>query len=395
MSIRLLIECSEWRKRHVRRPRTILLLLTTSQATKITIDVIGKAICGHDFECLTTGSGFVNWMRAALFWAKNPQSINPFHRYSVLRPIATKYYRSKMISYVGHILDDRFAASKSEAFKAKRSKVGVDLALEMYAKELSGLSDASSTTMNAEFRKAAIDNILTLLVAGHDTTSSTLCYCYKLLAEHPDTLAAARNELDDVFGVDVAAENQLRDNPYLINRLDYLLVVIKEVLRLWAPASAVRLGRPDFFIKDPVSGEPLPTEGCNVWISAFALGRSKKIWGEDVDDFKPERFLPENAAKIPADAWRPFEKGPRNCIGQELSLIELKTVLALTLREFDVRAALEDLDALANDGTLWTKDSSFRQGPQEVFGDPMYQVLLATGKPREGMPTRAKRRKAF
>ncbi|KAJ8109432.1 hypothetical protein OPT61_g7458 [Boeremia exigua] len=365
------------------------------EATKITIDIIGKAICGHDFGCLTTGSRFVEWLRAALSWARDHQSLSPFHRYSLLRPIASKYYRRKMHAYVGKVLDDRFAQGSPKASQAQKKKTVIDLALELYAKENRGETDASATTMDAEFRNAAIDNILVFLFAGHDTTSSTLCYCYKLLNEHPHTLAAARKELDEVFGVDVSAADQLRENPFLVNKLDYLLAVIKEVLRLWSPGSTARLGRKDYFVRDPASGEMLPTEGVNVWIPSFALGRSKRIWGEDVDTFKPERFLPQNAAQVPAEAWRPFEKGPRNCIGQELSLIELKTVLALTLREFDVRAAFDELPLLSNDGSMWTKDSSFQRGPQEVFGDPMYQVLLASAKPREGMPTRVKRRRAF
>ena len=246
--------------------------------------------------------------------------------------------------------------------------------------------------MDAEFRKYAIDNLLILLFAGHDTTASTICYCYHLLSKHPDKLARVRQELDNVFGAGVSANQQLRDNPYLINQCDYTLAVIKEILRLWPPASGVRIGRKDYFIKDPVTGEMLPTDGMVIWAVHMCIGRSAKIWGPDVDEFKPERFLPENAGKLPPDAWRPFEKGPRNCIGQELALVEMKVVLALTLREFDIKTAYDELSTLSNDGTLWAKDHSFRAGPQKVFGEDMYQILLAAGKPREGMPARVSRR---
>lgn len=124
----------------------------------------------------------------------------------------------------------------------------------------------------------------------------------------------------------------------------------------------------------------------------MALGRSTRLWGPDAAEFKPERFLPENADKIPQDVWRPFEKGPRNCIGQELAMTELKVVLALTVREFDVRTTYDELGALSNDGTLWAKDTSFQNGPQKVFDEDMYQILLAAAKPREGMPARVSRR---
>lgn len=125
----------------------------------------------------------------------------------------------------------------------------------------------------------------------------------------------------------------------------------------------------------------------------MSIHRSAKIWGPDVDEFKPQRFLPGKADKLPANAWRPFERGPRNCIGQELALIEMKVILAITLREFEITTAFDELETLSRDGTLWAKNASFREGPQEVFGDPMYQTLLAAGKPREGHPVRINRRK--
>lgn len=334
-------------------------------------------------------------MRISLAWSRDVSSINPLHVYSVVRPIVQKYYRVRLTRYLGRILDDRFATTRAAAPMTGRKRTGVDLALELYAKENREQVDASATTMNAEFRKHAIDNLLTLLFGGHDTSSSTLCYCYHLLWKHPETLAAARKELDGVFGVDISAADQLRENPFLVNKLHYLLAVIKEVLRMWPPASAAKQGRKDLVVRDPTTGEMCPTEGMTVWINHLVLGRSSKIWGDDVDDFKPERFLPGNVAKLPAHAWRPFEAGSRNCIGQELALMELKTVLALTLREFDIRSAFDELTSVREDGSFWTKDGSFRKGPQKVFGDEMYQVLLLSAKPNEGMPARVKRRKAF
>lgn len=267
------------------------------------------------------------------------------------------------------------------------------VALKEYFKENGQDVDSQNITMDAEFRRFAIDNLLILLFAGHDTTASTLCYCYHLLSKHPKELAKARKELDEVFGAGVSANQQLKNDPYSINKCEYTLAVIKEILRLWPPASGVRIGQKGYFIKDPITGDMLPTEGYNVWTVSIAIGRSARVWGPDVDEFKPERFLSENAGNIPADAWRPFEKGPRNCIGQELALIEMKVLLAMTLREFDVKAAFDELHVLDNDGTFWSQDSTFKKGPQEVFGEEMYQILLAAAKPREGMPARVARRK--
>lgn len=360
--------------------------------TKITIDVIGRVVCDHDFKTLTTNNDFMETMRKTLSWMPDMQSLNPWHRNHPLRPIMWKYYKWKMDKYIGKVLDERFAVRDAKLPKKKKQKAGIDLALEEYFKENGQDVNSQDVTMDAEFRKFAIDNLLILLFAGHDTTASTLCYCYHLLQKHPEELAKVREELDNVFGAGISATQQLKDNPYMINQCEYTLAVIKEVLRLWPPASSIRLGQKGYFIKDPISGEMLPTEGYSVWTVSMCMGRSAKIWGPDVDDFKPERFLPENADQVPPNAWRPFEKGPRNCIGQELALIEMKVVLALTVREFDVRAAYDELKTLSNDGSLWAKDNSFRNGPQNVFGEDMYQVLLAAAKPSEGMPARVKRR---
>jgi cytochrome P450 len=234
-----------------------------------------------------------------------------------------------------------------------------------------------------------------LLVCPLQETSSSHTYqifSYNILQKHPAQLAKVRAELDSVFGSNRSAGPQLASNPYLVNQLEYTLACIKEILRLWPPASGVRIGRKGFFITDPTSGEEFNTDGLLIWTVSMAMHRSAAIWGPDVDTFKPERFLSENMDELPPDGYRPFEKGPRNCIGQELALIEMKVVLAMTLREFEVKEAYEDLEELMGDGSLWARDGSFRKGEMVVYGERMHQILLAAAKPSEGMPCRVRRR---
>jgi cytochrome P450 len=114
-------------------------------------------------------------MRNVLLWLPDAQSLNPFDIYNPLRPILLKYYKWKMDRYIGNVLDERFAVRGTRPKKSKK-KTGIDLALEEYLKESGRDVDAQPATMDAEFRTAAIHNLLILLFAGHDTTASTLCY---------------------------------------------------------------------------------------------------------------------------------------------------------------------------------------------------------------------------
>ena len=124
-----------------------------------------------------------------------------------------------------------------------------------------------------------------------------------------------------------------------------------------------------------------------VWVSNHAISRRADLF-PCPDEFHPERFLPSpppdcpQTFKIPNDAWRPFEKGPRACIGRELALIETKIIMVLTLRSFDVSAAYEE----------WDRVHGNRRRVQKAFGYRAYQSLAASAKPVDGMPGRVKMR---
>ena len=270
-------------------------------------------------------------------------------------------------------LDVRFASYK----KAGKPATVMDLALEKYEAEN---AESVSHTMDPTFRKFAISQIKVFILAGHDTTSATLCYVFYLLAKHPKYLTRIRAEHEKVFGPETAhISAAITANPYHLNSLPFTIAVIKETLRLFPPASTTRNGIPGFSLAAE-DGLQYPTEGFTCWSLHQAQHRDPLYWPQP-DVFLPERWLvpPSDPLYPTKGAWRPFEVGPRNCIGQELVMAEIKVVLAMTVREFDIQACFEEWDQMK--GIV---------GKRTVEGERAYQVLRGTMRPAEGMPVRVK-----
>lgn len=121
----------------------------------------------------------------------------------------------------------------------------------------------------------------------------------------------------------------------LLSKMTYTAAVIKETLRLWPPAGTARMTRPGAGIRVQTSIGDYSLEGVSVYNCAILIQRDPEVYGDTANDFLPERWLDNSANQIPASAWRAFERGPRNCIGQELVAIEARVIIALVARRFD------------------------------------------------------------
>jgi cytochrome P450 len=163
----------------------------------------------------------------------------------------------------------------------------------------------------------------------------------------------------------------------MVNSLHYTLAVIKETMRLFAPAGTTRAGKPGISITDD-DGNILPTDDAILWILHVEMHCSAKYWARP-DEFLPERWM------VPADhelhpqpgAWRQFELGPRNCIGQALVLIELRVILACLVREFEIEPAYDEWDA-----------KHPTKGTRLYQGERAYQVKQGAAHPVDGYPCR-------
>jgi cytochrome P450 len=307
------------------------------------IEVMGHVVLDVSLNCQTRKNEFVEAFRKQISWTPSPVSTNPFVGLNPLRPFMHRYYARKMNAYIEKVLDNRFAKSAQNASKS-RGKPAIDLALDEYIqqqKEENVMRSAQG--IDRAFKTDAIDQMKTFIFAGHDTTSSTMAYTYLLLSQHPKELAKARAELDSVFGPDLRQTVDLiKENTKLINSLQFISNILKETLRLFPPAMTVREGKGTVTYQ----GVTYDIDGYMVLLSSHTVSRDAEYFPSP-DEFIPDRWMPgsDYFHDIPKNAYRPFEKGARDCIGQQLALLELKIIAALTLREFDFEEDYETWDS--------------------------------------------------
>lgn len=167
------------------------------------------------------------------------------------------------------------------------------------------------------------DQILTMLIAGHDTSTALLAWALHLLGEHPNAMAQARAEVDATPNGDIPAAARA-------GQLPYLDMVIKEALRLYPP---IHVGNRFTAEDTEIAGYDLQA-GTRVMASIYLTHRDPRYW-EEPEQFRPERFGPK--AKRPSSfTYIPFGGGPRACIGASFAQVEAKVVLGRILQQFDL-----------------------------------------------------------
>jgi cytochrome P450 len=167
------------------------------------------------------------------------------------------------------------------------------------------------------------DQILTMLIAGHDTSTALLAWALHLLGKHRDVMAQAQAEVDSVVGQGSLTIEQ-------VNELSYLDMVVKETLRLYPP---IHVGNRIVAEDTTISGYDLAA-GTRVMASIYLSHRDERYW-EEPEQFRPERF-DRNGDKPPAFTYIPFGGGPRACIGASFAQVEAKVVLARILQQYEL-----------------------------------------------------------
>jgi len=176
------------------------------------------------------------------------------------------------------------------------------------------------------------DELVTLLLAGHETTASSLGWSFYLIDRHPEVARRLRAEAESVLGDGLPTYEDL-------HRLTYTTMVVQEAMRLYPPVwmlSRISLG------PDVIGGYAVPA-GADVVVCPYTMHRNPAFW-PDPERFDPERFSPERSgpdapAQRPRYAYIPFGAGPRFCVGNSLGMLEAVFVVALVMRELRLQLA--------------------------------------------------------
>jgi cytochrome P450 len=314
-------------------------------AQDLTTDIITQLAIEKDFESqsipegegpkstfgVLTASRILSTLAATTGQGFDPIGyLNPVRR-------AKEFFYEKLIDYKLYAV---ISEKLKQEQKQPKKKDGSTKAIVQLA-----LADLEPTP---ELLWNTVAQIKSFLFAGQDTTATLIQWlCYELSKaeyepRYQEILQKLQAEHDTVFGpgaysaLDVLAQPGRADE-FLGEKIPYTTAFIKETLRLHPPAGSARIVPeasktvPPFFVD--IDGNATRIDGLRVYTCHWLIHRNPKVWGQDAHMFRPERWLDEEyMSKIPHGAWRPFERGPRNCIGQELALIEGKVVMAAVTR---------------------------------------------------------------
>ncbi|WP_371574065.1 cytochrome P450 [Streptomyces sp. NBC_01314] len=295
--------------------------------TKLTLETIARTGFGHDFGSFerTRPHPFVAAMVGTLTYAQR-RNVVPDPLVPLLLRSAARQNRADM-AYLNETVDAVVRARRSSGGKGTggggggRGAGGGDLLDRM----LETAHPESGERLSAENVRR---QVITFLVAGHETTSGALSFALHYLARYPDLAARARAEVEQVWG------DTVRPGYEQVAKLRYVRRVLDEALRLWPTAPAFsREAR-----EDTVLGGVHPMRrGAWALVLTAMLHRDPEVWGADAERFDPDRF---DAAAVRGRAphtFKPFGTGARACIGRQFALHEATLVLGLLLRRYELR----------------------------------------------------------
>ncbi|MFL4908766.1 cytochrome P450 [Streptomyces sp. MMS24-I2-30] len=280
--------------------------------TKLTLETIARTGFGHDFGSFERDRPhpFVTAMVGTLTYAQRLNTVPPPLAGLLLRGPTRR--NAADIGYLNRTVDDLVRARRE-------SGAGDGDLLDRMLATTHPESGERLSPLNVRRQ------VITFLVAGHETTSGALSFALHYLSRHPEVAARARAEVDRVWG-DTPAPGYDQ-----VAKLRYVRRVLDESLRLWPTAPA--------FAREAVAdtvlaGEHPMRRGAWALVLTPMLHRDPEVWGADAERFDPDRFDAQAVRARAPHTFKPFGTGARACIGRQFALHEATLVLGLLLRRY-------------------------------------------------------------
>jgi cytochrome P450/nitrite reductase/ring-hydroxylating ferredoxin subunit len=286
--------------------------------SRFTMDVTMLIVFGHDANVVGRADDAIQQELEAILPVINRRTFALFPTWRYLQTPADRRFSSalaKLRAWLDGLLAETRARLKSEPERAQKPSNLVEAML-------------TSVDQNGEpFSDDVIwSNLVTMLVAGEETTGFTIAWAVHELCDSPAWVAKLRSEADQTIGsMDVAADVDVA------SRLECADAVACETMRL-RPAVPVTALEP---YSDVALGDILIPKGTLVFVLARPAAMSVENFADPLS-FRPGRWLGERAAPHNVSAWIPFGSGPRICPGRSLAFLQIKTLLSMLYKSFDV-----------------------------------------------------------
>ena len=286
------------------------------EMVRLTLEVIG--LCGFDYRFDSFGRE-----QAHPFVAAMGMCLGEAMARSVRLPLFTKLALGRNkdyedgIEYMNSVVD---TVIKERKETGRIGEVGdlLDLMLQSQSDPATGLTDE-----NIRYQ------IITFLIAGHETTSGLLAFTINNLLKHPAVMTRARAEVDRVLGHDLSKAPTLRE----VSGLSYVRQILNESLRLHPTAPAMQLTPYEDTV---IGGRYAVKKRSPILALTTQLHRDPKVWGENAHLFNPENFTPAKEKERPPHSYKPFGNGQRACIGSQFALQESTLVIGMMLQRFNL-----------------------------------------------------------
>ena len=284
--------------------------------TRLTLDTI--ALCGFGYRFNSfyreTPHPFVVSMLDSLAAAQERASQLPI-RQKLSRKVSRELEKHEelMARTVRHIIQER------------RDSGATGTVNDLLDRMLTGVDRQSGERLD---ETNVIAQCINFLVAGHETTSGLLSFAIQALLKNPALLARAYDEVDRVLGADTSVLPTYAQ----VHQMPYVSQILDETLRLWPTAPAFTRHA---YADAVIGGRYRLKKDEAVTILTLMLHRDPGVWGPKPEQFDPEHFSPENRARIPKNAYKPFGTGQRACIGRQFAIQEANLVLGMLLQRFE------------------------------------------------------------